>query len=85
MFEARRSRVVGKLSSRDRRRIATASAGVLLGKALHLSTEVHLAMISRGYRGEVHLLDEFRMTLRDWLAVAGFAVVVAAALFLQST
>ncbi|TCR87737.1 cobalt ECF transporter T component CbiQ [Rhizobium sp. BK376] len=85
MFEARRSRVVGKLSPRDRRRIATASAGVLLGKALHLSTEVHLAMISRGYRGEVHLLDEFRMTLRDWLAVAGFAVVVAAALFLQST
>ncbi len=84
MFEARRSRIVGRLSPSDRRRIATASAGVLLSKALHLSTDVHLAMISRGYRGEVHLLDEFRMARRDWFAIAGFAVVVAAAFCLQS-
>ncbi len=84
MFEARRSRMVGRLSSRQRRRLATASAGVLLGKALDLSTDVHLAMISRGYRGEAHLLEDFRMTWRDWAALAGTATFAAAALWLQA-
>lgn len=84
MFEARRSRMIGPLSPRDRRRMATASAGVLLGKALHMSTEVHLAMIARGYRGEVHLLDDFRTRPIDWLALAGFAAVAIAALWLQA-
>lgn len=84
MIEARRSRLIGPLTPRDRRRLATASAGVLLGKALDMSTEVHLAMISRGYRGEVHLLDDFRTRLIDWAALAGFAAVAGAALWLQA-
>ncbi len=76
--------MIGPLSPRDRRRLATASAGVLLDKALDMSTEVHLAMISRGYRGEVHLLDDFRTRPIDWMALAGFAGVAAAALWLQA-
>lgn len=79
MAEARRSRMIGRLPPRERRRLVTASAGVLLGKALHLSGDVHLAMIARGYRGEVHLLDDFRMRPRDWIAIAGFALVAALA------
>lgn len=39
--------------------MAIATAGVLLEKAAALGDEVHLAMLSRGYRGEVRLLDEF--------------------------
>jgi cobalt/nickel transport system permease protein len=54
MVEARRRRTIGRLDPRERRRIVAAIAGELFGKALDLSTEVHLAMISRGYRGEVH-------------------------------
>jgi cobalt ECF transporter T component CbiQ len=84
MFAARRSRMVGPLSPRDRRRVATATAGVLLDKALHLSTDVQLAMASRGYRGEVHLIDDFHTTPIDGLAVAGFAAVAAAALWLHA-
>jgi cobalt ECF transporter T component CbiQ len=84
MFEARRSRMVGPLSPRDRRRVATAAAGVLLDKALQLSTDVHLAMLSRGYRGEVHLIDDFRTTPIDWLALAGFAAIASVALWLQA-
>jgi cobalt/nickel transport system permease protein len=84
MFEARRSRMVGALSPRDRRRVATAAAGTLLDKALHLSTEVHLAMISRGYRGEVRLIDDFRTKAIDWLALAGFAAIAALALWPQA-
>lgn len=84
MVEARRSRSVGRLSPRERRRVATAIAGELFGKALHLSTEVHLAMVSRGYRGEIRLLDDFRMAALDWAALAGFAAVAAGAVWLQA-
>ena len=79
MFEAKRSRVIGPLPGPERRRMAMASVAVLLGKALHLATEVHLAMIARGYRGEVRLLDDFRTRAWDWIALAGFLAVAAAA------
>jgi cobalt ECF transporter T component CbiQ len=84
MFASRRSRMVGPLSPRDRRRVATATAGVLLDKALLLSTDVQLAMAARGYRGEVRLIDDFHATPVDWLALAGFAAVASAALWLQA-
>jgi energy-coupling factor transporter transmembrane protein EcfT len=83
MFEAWRSRSVGALAPRDRRRIATASAGVVLGRAFTLGTDVHLAMLARGYRGEVHLLDDFRMRARDWAALAGLWAIAGAALWLS--
>jgi cobalt ECF transporter T component CbiQ len=84
MFEARRSRIVGPLSARDRRRVATATAGVLLDKSLQLSADVQLAMASRGYRGDVRLIDDFHTTPIDWAALAGFAAIAAAALWLQA-
>lgn len=69
-LEARRSRSVAPVRGAERKRMIAAAAGVLLDKAFHLSEEVHLAMISRGYRGEIHLLDEFRSRPRDWLALS---------------
>jgi len=84
MFASRRSRMVGPLSARDRRRVATATAGVLLDKSLQLSADVQLAMASRGYRGEARLIDDFRATPLDGLAAAGFVAVAAAALWLQA-
>ncbi len=84
MFEARRSRMVGRLRPGDRRRLATATAGALLGKALDMSTEVHLAMISRGYRGEPRLIDDFRVSALDWAAAGGFLVVSSLALWMQA-
>ncbi|MCL5005130.1 MAG: cobalt ECF transporter T component CbiQ [Acidobacteria bacterium] len=79
MFESRRSRMVGNLTGRERRRVAASSAGVLLSKTFDLSSEVYLAMQSRGFRGEVHILDEFRMRRFDWIMLAGFTLVSAAA------
>ena len=84
MFEARRSRMVGRLSPREGRRLATATAGALLGKALDMSSEVHLAMISRGYRGEPRLIDDFRVTALDWAAAGGFLAVSSLALWMQA-
>ena len=54
MFIARKARTVGR--DRDTRRdraFVAASAGALFGKAHALSEEVHMAMVSRGYRGDV--------------------------------
>jgi cobalt/nickel transport system permease protein len=80
MFEARRSRTVGPMSGALRRRAIIASAGALLGRAFQLSSEVHQAMVSRGYRGEVHLLNDFCSRPVDWLiltaAFAGLAVIL---------
>lgn len=79
MFESRRSRMVGELTPGERRRVAASSAGVLMSKTFDLSSEVYLAMQSRGYRGDVSVLDEFQVRSFDWLMLAGFAVITAAA------
>jgi cobalt ECF transporter T component CbiQ len=84
MFESRRSRLIGSLDGAERRRLATASAGVLLGKSMQVGLEVHLAMQARGYRGEVHVLDDFRMKLGDWAALGAFLAVAVAAVGLGS-
>lgn len=78
MFEARRTRLVGALQPSDRRRLLAGTAGVLLDKSLQLSSEVHAAMQARGYRGEVHLLEDIRMLPADWRrlgAAAGISLL----------
>jgi cobalt/nickel transport system permease protein len=81
--QARRSRIVAPMSGAQQRRMAVATAGVLLEKAVALGNEVHLAMISRGYRGEVSLLDEFRARPRDGVALALALGVPLAILWLE--
>ncbi|HUO60451.1 MAG TPA: cobalt ECF transporter T component CbiQ [Candidatus Acidoferrales bacterium] len=80
MFEARRSRTVGQLPSSQRRHMAASAAGVLLQRTVELSGEVHMAMLARGFRGEVYVLEEERMRAIDYVfafVAVSFAVVVA--------
>jgi len=79
MFESRKSRMVGRLDGRELRRMAGASAGVLLSKTLQLSEDVHLAMRSRGFQGEIYVLDEFRTGWFDWVMLALFIVIAVVA------
>ena len=81
MFTARKSRMVGRLDGRETRRAATASAGVLMSKTLQLSEDVYLAMRSRGFQGEVYVLDEFRTGWLDWVMLMLFFTVAALALW----
>jgi energy-coupling factor transporter transmembrane protein EcfT len=81
MFESRRSRTVGDFTPAESRRLAASAAGVLLSKSFQLSGDVHLAMRSRGFRGEVHLLQDFRAKASDWGWLAGFAFLALAALW----
>jgi energy-coupling factor transporter transmembrane protein EcfT len=72
MFESRRSRTVGILKSTEQRHMAARTAGVLLSKSVSLSNEVYLAMQSRGFRGDVHVLSDFHLTMWDYCGLAGF-------------
>jgi cobalt ECF transporter T component CbiQ len=82
MFESRQSRMVGTLDGADRRRLASASVGVLLSKSIQLSGDVYLAMLSRGFRGEIYTLDDFQMRARDWIALAGLLAIATLAFWL---
>ncbi|MFN7995819.1 MAG: cobalt transporter CbiM [Bryobacteraceae bacterium] len=82
MFDSRETRMIGILQPADRRRLAAAGAGVLLGKTLHVSSEVHTAMQARGFRGEIRLLDETEMRPVDWLRLAGFVAAAGAAIWI---
>lgn len=81
MFESRRSRRVGTLPAADARRVVAWSGGVLLSKSVAMSDDVYLAMQSRGFRGEVRVLDEPRMRPGDWAWLGAFAIATAAAIW----
>jgi cobalt/nickel transport system permease protein len=81
-FEARRCRVVGVLSARQARKIAASSAGVLLDKSVQLSSEVFSAMQARGFRGEIHTIDDFQMSRRDCGALMVFLALAILAFLL---
>jgi cobalt ECF transporter T component CbiQ len=81
MFESRRSRIMGKLPGRESRRLAAASAGVLMSRTIQLSGEVYSAMASRGFRGEVYVLDEFQTSTTDWIMLAVFVILAAGGLY----
>ena len=74
MYQARASRTVGA-ENHDKagRRFVAATAGAMLGKSMVLSEEVHQAMVSRGYRGNVRTLEQPRAGWKD----ARFAAVMA--------
>ncbi len=75
MFLSRKSRVVGRLNADEQRHMLAAIGGTLLGKSLNLSSEVYLAMQSRGFRGNMVTLKPFRMQSRDWLWLFGLLFV----------
>jgi len=77
MFESRRSRTVGTLKPSDQRHMAARTAGVLLSKSVALSNDVYLAMQARGFRGDVQILSNFRMTVRDCFALPAFVLAAA--------
>jgi len=82
MFLSRRSRTVGYLTTAENQRMLAAISGTLLNKSLNLSSEVYLAMQSRGFRGSIVTLKPFKMNARDWLWLFVFLGIAALAIFL---
>ena len=67
MFLSRKSRIVGRLNAVAQRRIMAAAATTLLSRSLNISSEVYLAMKSRGFNGRVVTLKLLKMQKRDWV------------------
>ena len=82
MFESRQSRTVGVLDRASQRRVAARTAGVLLSKSVDLSSEVFLAMQSRGFDGNVKILSQFRMRAWDYVALGGFLLTAVAVVWM---
>jgi cobalt ECF transporter T component CbiQ len=81
MFESRQSRTVGTLDRSAQRRMASHTAGVLLGKSVELGNDVFLAMQSRGFRGDAKVLSEFRMRSWDYFGLLTFLLIGAVAVW----
>ena len=58
---------LGPLAPAQQRRFAASSLGVLLQKTFQLGGEVHTAMLARGFRGDLRLLDDPRLSGSGWL------------------
>ena len=83
MFLARRSRTLGSLSGGEHRRWLGQALGTTMAKSHHLSEEVYLAMLSRGYRDDGLVLNKLGLRRRD-LLWAALAVALAAILLWSS-
>ena len=79
MFLSRKSRILRRMSGAEERRLMAATSGTLLWKSLQMSSEVYLAMESRGYRGYPRTMDRFQMRWFDWVAglVVAFVTILA--------
>ena len=66
---------MGRLPGGEQRRMTARTAGVLLSKSIDLSNDVYLAMQSRGFRGEVRILSDFRMRSWDYVGLLAFLCI----------
>ena len=67
MHTARKSRTIRPRRANAEQRWVAEQVGTLFSRSMRLSTEVHRAMVARGYQGEVRILSVFRIRKRDLL------------------
>jgi len=82
MFLSRKSRLLRRMNGPEERQLIAATSGTLLDKSLQVSSEVYLAMQSRGFRNYPRTMDTFKMRTVDWLFGAIVVSTVAAAIWL---
>ena len=85
MFLARRSRTVGRTTMQEKHEWIGASIGALLGKSYHMSEEVHLAMVSRGWSARTPDRGEFSTSVADWAWAALVLAIVILSLTVMRT
>ncbi len=81
LFLARQSRRVGPEAWHSAKEWIGTISGALLGKSYSLSSEIYLAMVSRGFRGEPVLLNDFKTEPRDWLWFTLFSMLAGVTFF----
>jgi cobalt ECF transporter T component CbiQ len=82
MFLSRKSRILRKLSPPEERILVSAMSGALLSKSLQVSSDVYLAMQSRGFRYYPKTMESFQFFPKDILAGIIVLILCTAALWL---
>ena len=83
LFEGRKSRVVGYTTGREQRRWISGSMVHLLHRSFFMSQAVYTAMVARGFQGDIRISLTYRLTRRDWLALAATLCTVIGAVLLE--
>jgi cobalt/nickel transport system permease protein len=83
MYVAKKARTIKAGGLINEQKWVGGRIGYTLIRSLSMSEKVHMAMMSRGFNGEVHIMQEFKMTKRDYLAV-GMAISTSVVLVLIS-
>ncbi|MCD1295255.1 cobalt ECF transporter T component CbiQ [Methanocella sp. CWC-04] len=84
MHIAKKSRTIKKRSTIEEQKWVGERIGYTLIRSINMSEKVHQAMISRGFNGEIKILQEYNMMPRDYVA-GFFCITFSVALVLISS
>ena len=83
LYVAKKARTIRARGMFEEQKWVGGRMGYTLIRSLDMSEKVHMAMMSRGFSGEVHIMQEFNMQNRDYIAGA-IAITLSAVLVLIS-
>jgi cobalt/nickel transport system permease protein len=83
LYVAKKARTIRARGMFEEQKWVGGRMGYTLIRSLDMSEKVHMAMMSRGFSGEVHIMQEFKMQNRDYIAGAT-AITLSAVLVLIS-
>ncbi|MDQ1255346.1 MAG: cobalt/nickel transport system permease protein, partial [Euryarchaeota archaeon] len=70
IYIAKRARTIRSRSIFEEQKWVGGRIGYILVRSLGMSEKVHMAMLSRGFNGDIKTMDEFNMQRRDYIAGA---------------
>ncbi len=83
IYRAIKSRVGTKVHYKRGQHIVAWNIAYLWNRSYHLNEDVYKAMLSRGYRGEPVVMDDFKVTVKDGLWLCFVAIISAAMIYLN--
>lgn len=70
MYAAKKARTIKSRSMFEEQKWVGGRMGYTLIRSIDMSEKVHMAMMSRGFNGDVKVMQQFKMKNRDFFAVA---------------
>jgi cobalt/nickel transport system permease protein len=70
MYVAKKARTIRSRSMFEEQKWVGGRMGYTLIRSIDLSEKVHMAMTSRGFNGDVKVLQQFKMQRRDYVAIS---------------
>jgi cobalt/nickel transport system permease protein len=83
-YLAIKSRIGTRIHYKKGQRIVAWNIGSLWQRSSKLNEEVYSAMLSRGYRGEAVVLDEFKAGIKDWVFLFCSVIISAGLIYFRN-